>query len=200
MSLWQKLKRDDEKPVLASRAHWILLIEALIWVVFFGIAGAYVQYYYGGNNWDRAFYFILNPQLGIKDPPLFYAFMALGLYFAWKAVLVYLGTRVYLTNERLIFKVGVFFVVVNQVELEEIRATDVNQGPIAGLLNYGTVFVDCIFTEDFTMPKIKYPYKMTKTISKSQDLLTDMIPITPTNKAGIEKMNVRRAPQEPPKS
>lgn len=163
MAFVEKLVGPDENLVGVARLHWIYIIRGFLW--FFGIAvsggiiqtiiAMYAPIILGAGN------FILGLSI------------AAGLYM----LILYIGkmlfTELGLTTERLIYKRGLIFVDVREVDLEEIKSESIDNGVLGRLLNYGYLDLDARFIEDMDLPAITDPYRFVKAMNAVRSQIKD---------------------------
>lgn len=163
------ITHHDERLMYLTRLHWILILRGLFWLVLFGGIGIYI-------NWLILYKFEILPSASVPFIPLPYSALIdmgaglLPVFLGLTIFLVYLfkvlGTEIALTNKRLIYKTGLFFVQSSEVELAEVSEAKVDNGWFGVLLGYGTVNLDCRFVGDFAIPTIHSPYRILRQINK----------------------------------
>lgn len=166
MAYVHKVISPQEKILVIARPHWIYLAEGLLFLIGMVIAGFVADYYLyqlmAGNRimtFDQGlFQYIPSPFI---IPGLF-GIIGLGIF--WPLLLVYASAEVGLTDQRIIYKKGLFFIEIDQVDLEDIRAEQVHHGWLGWMLKYGKVHLDCRFVGDVWLPAIAKPYRLLKTI------------------------------------
>lgn len=165
MSYVRKVITTQEKLLSISRPHWIYLLKGLIWFLFFAVFGFALDYY---------FFFYTDMYeaplirdlwvsfLGIKITLMFFLFLGVGLATMWSYILIFISSEVGLTDQRIIYKRGLMFIEIDQVDLDDIRAEHVRHGWFGWLLGYGKIHLDCRFIEDVELPAITDPYRLVK--------------------------------------
>lgn len=159
----------DERLMYLTRLHSILIVRGLFWLIFLGALGMYI-------NWVILYQFGMLPSAAMPlflQPYSMFIDIFAGLVPALIGVMIFLiylfkvlGTEIALTNKRLIFKTGLFFVQSSEVELAEVSEAKVDNGWFGVLFGYGTINLDCRFVGDFMIPTIKHPYRILRQINK----------------------------------
>ncbi len=167
MSYIKKVAGRDEKILMILRPHWIYLLEGILWFIaltLLGFVGDYYLYGYAEAHnfaFSLDFYFFQVNQNTLFLPWVF-GFVGFGIF--WPLALAYASTEVGLTNQRIIYKKGLIFIEVDQVELDDIKAEQVYHGWLGWALGYGRIHLDCRFVGDVWLPAIYKPYKLLKSI------------------------------------
>ncbi len=165
MSYVRKVIAGDEKLLSISHLHWIYVFEGVFWfAAVFGF-GLFLDHnlwlYFGsygiGFNFDFWIF-----QFDERHTPLPWMFGAAGFAVFWPLLLKYISTEIGLTDKRIIHKKGLIMIEVQQIDLEDIRAENVNHGWLGWLLGYGRLHFDCRFVDDLYLPAINKPYRLVK--------------------------------------
>ncbi len=165
MTYLRKIAGNNEKILIISRPHLIYLIEGLLCVAGLSSAGFlidYLLYVYGGLI-DIGFYSdipFLHPHMFIPLIPLVFSVAGFSLF--WMLFLFFSFSEIGLTEERIIYKKGLFFVEVDQIDLDDVRAEHVMHGWLGWLLGYGKIHIDYRFLGDTWLPAISRPYRFVK--------------------------------------
>lgn len=165
MDYIRKVITREEKLLAIFRPHWIYIFEGAFWFVFLTVAGLIADYllysHYGLNaaSFSIDLWFL---HFDGSNTPIPWIFSLCGLAVFWPLFLVYISSEVGLTNQRIIFKRGLFFIEIDQVDLEDIRAEHVFHGWLGWALGYGRVRLDCRFIDDVWLPAIRNPYRLIK--------------------------------------
>jgi hypothetical protein len=159
----------DERLVYMTRLHWVYLVQGLVWMAIFwalALLGVWLMIVYtpetlvanrlvfGDNDYGPASFWMFG-LLAISGVMLF-------LIYLFKVM----STEIALSNTRLIFKHGLLFVEVEELEISEIQSESIHTGLLGSLLGYGTVKLDCRFVEDLQLPTLRNPYKFVRAINK----------------------------------
>lgn len=161
---------NGERLVYIARIHWIYVLKGAFWFVFLAAAGEALDlaFWYGmlhlGETTGRPINLPLD--FSIRDQPLFYLMATTGFLVFFIHIMKYIGTEIALTNNRIIYKTGVFFVTVEELDLSEIKEEKVHHGILGALMGYGEIHLDSRFVGDVTLPAIKNPYKLLKHMHK----------------------------------
>ncbi|QQG35783.1 MAG: PH domain-containing protein [Micavibrio aeruginosavorus] len=102
-----------------------------------------------------------------------------------------LSTEIALTDMRLIYKIGLIFVEVEEIDLVEIRSEHVHHGLLGRLLGYGQVRLDSRFVGDIDLPAIKNPYKLIKAMHNARRKLHDPMADAPVDNIGQHNQGLR---------
>ncbi|HPQ50905.1 MAG: PH domain-containing protein [Alphaproteobacteria bacterium] len=164
------ISNHDERIVYIARLHWIYFIKGIFWFCFLTLAGALLNFsfWYGLALFSKhTGYPVLFPDsFAYKDYALFFLMTATGIMTFWIHVLKMIGSEIALTNSRIIYKTGVFFVTVEELELSEIKEERVHHGVLGALLGYGEIHLDSRFVGDISLPAVTNPYKLLKYLHK----------------------------------
>lgn len=166
MSYVRKVITSQEKILVIARPHWIYLIEGWLWFLGMIIAGLIVDYYlYQIMPGSRIVTFDQGLFQYIPIPfiiPGLFGLIGFGIF--WPLLLAYASNEIGLTDQRIIYKTGLFFIEIDQVDLDDIRAEQVHHGWLGWILKYGKVHLDCRFVGDVWLPAIAKPYRLLKAI------------------------------------
>lgn len=165
MSYIRKVITSEEKLLFISRPHWIYPAEGLFWFALLTITGIIVSNYFYDYIGLHAIKFSVDLwilEFDEKNTPIPWAFAFTGLAMFWPLFLAYISAEVGLTNQRIIYKRGLFFIEIEQVDLEDIRAEHVSHGWLGWILGYGRIRLDCRFVDDLWLPAIRDPYRLIK--------------------------------------
>lgn len=178
MNYVHKVIGADEHLMLVTRLHWIYLVEAFFWLLFFIALGQAVDFslwYYAGSkifSYNIDLYFI---QFNEVRTPIPWLFGLTGLAIFTPLFLTYISTEIGLTDRRIIHKKGLIMIEVQQVELEDIRGEQVHHGWLGWLLGYGRLHFDCRFIHDVYLPATYDPYRLVKAVHTAR-MRHDKIP------------------------
>lgn len=153
--------------------HWINLIYAMGYLAIFSGLGLFVHDMMSSIA-------VLSPYLGdlflaqfrgvLPMPPI-----SLGVFIALPGVIIFfvkasnfVGSEVAITNSRLIYKKGLIWVAVDEIDLEEILSETVDQGIFGQFLNYGRLVIDSRFVRDIRIPPVAEPYKLINQMHECQ--------------------------------
>lgn len=161
MSFIRKLIGPDEKFIGIGRIHWIYAAKGFAWI--FGLMGG--AYFINQVLNDFAGNF---RPVDIIGDYLFWMAAILGGVLSVCYFLMWIATEIGLTNKRIIYKRGLIFVDVKEVDLEEIKAAEVDNGMLGSILNYGYVFFDARFIENVSLPAMADPYRFVKALNEAR--------------------------------
>ena len=167
MGYIKKITNSGEKLLLQTRLHWIYLAEAVLWFAGILAVGLVLDYLLTEYADEKMYYYsieIFGVEFDRYRAPVPWIFGAVGFFAFWALFSVFISTEIGLTNHRIIHKKGLFLVDVQQVELEDIRAEDVDHGLLGWFLGYGKMHFDCRFIDDVYLPAIRNPYRLVKAV------------------------------------
>ncbi len=162
------LTDQDERLIYLSRLHWIYTLQGVLWWVALGAAGTGAQWLldarlpaYAMNHIVLHGYDLGAPSKMLRDFMIGAGFVLFLVYLLKK-----LSTEIALTSRRVIYKTGLFFTEVEEVDLVEIHAEKIHHGILGRILGYGRLSLDSRFVGDITLPAIGHPYKFLKIMHK----------------------------------
>lgn len=163
------ITHHDERLLYLTRLNWIVVMKGFFWLALLGGFGILI-------NWLILYKFGLQPSSNIPELPYPYSAIMdltaglvpalLGLVVFLVYVFRFMGTEIALTNKRLIYKTGLFFVHSSEVEIAEVSEAKVDNGWLGVLLGYGTIHFDCRFVGDFSITTINNPYRIIRQMNK----------------------------------
>jgi len=163
------ITHQNERLLYLTRLNWVILLSGFFWVVLLGALGVFI-------NWLILYKFNVLPSSTVPNLPYPYSMVmdiAAGLFPALMGLIIFLvylfkfmGTEIALTDKRLIFKTGLFFVQSSEVEIAEISEATVDNGWFGVIFGYGTIHFDCRFVGDFTIYTVNNPYRIIRQINK----------------------------------
>jgi hypothetical protein len=172
MSFIRKIIGPDETLIGISSAHWIYGATGLAWLGASMIIGLVLNYYAHGlfdylfmDSGAFAVYRIANVMFWI---PTAFGIVMFLLYF-----LMMISPEIGLTSKRVIYKRGIIFVDVKEVDLEELKAANVDNGYLGRFFNYGYVVFDARFVEGMDLPAIGHPYRFVKALNDAKSHLKE---------------------------
>lgn len=165
MSFVRKVVGPDEKLIGISSIHWVYGFQGLMWLLGFLALGVLIQ-----RGIGHLF-------AGFADNPAIVGINIVSDYALWTCTalgaivfLVYfitmISAEIGLTTKRVIYKRGLLFVDVRQIDIEEIKSADVNNGLFGRFLNYGYVALDARFVANINLPAMADPYRFTKALNE----------------------------------
>ena len=163
------ITRHDERLIYIARLHWIYLVKGIFWLLLLSVFGAYL-------NWQVLLHTETLPSQSMPFIPYPFSILVdfiFGLVPTTVGIMIFLinlfkfmGTEIAITNKRLIYKTGLFFVQSGEVELSEVMEAKVDNGLLGIVLGYGKIHLDCRFVGDFELPYISSPYKLLRQMNK----------------------------------
>ena len=158
---------DGEHIIYTTRLHWIYAAEGMLWLACMAGIGYAADYYlwkyFGSYALDER-QEILMLVFGSGYPWIFWLFAGCGGFICLIHFVKLFATEIALTSQRLIFKSGLIFVNVNEIDLTEVRAEQVHHGLLGRFLGYGTLHLDSRFVGDVYLPAVRKPYILLKAI------------------------------------
>lgn len=136
----------DEILVQDARFHGFYTFSAFAAIAVWTMVGASIQYglYYFTGQWHM--------------PPL-YVGLGIGCWIFFWMMLKKMTTEIILTDQRILYKRGFFFVNINEVDVEQLASDNVEQSLLGRILNYGELHIRCIEADDLWLPPIAKPYE-----------------------------------------
>jgi len=164
MAFAEKLVGPEEKLIGVARLHWIYGMQGFMWLVALMMAGVFVRGLLAGVL-DGAFV------------PYGQAIFWIGTFLGTVMAVFYFGmmlfTELALTTHRCIYKKGLIFVDVREIDLEEIKSVCVDNGYLGRIFNYGYIQVDARFIEDEVFQAITDPYRFVKAMNETRERLKE---------------------------
>lgn len=165
MSYVTKVLSSNERLLTVTGLHWIYFAEGLFWLVLLTSAGFLTEYFlytkagvYSGGAEIDLYWFKFSM---IRTPIPIIGFGA-GMAVFLPLLVQYVSSEIGLTSQRIIHKSGLFFIKIEQVDLEDIAAENVIHGWFGWILGYGRLRFDCRFVHDMYLPAIRDPYRLVK--------------------------------------
>lgn len=75
-------------------------------------------------------------------------------------------TEIFLTNQRIIYKRGLFLINVDEVDVEQLASDQVQQSLMGRIFGYGALHIRCIEADDLWLPDITHPYSFRNAIER----------------------------------
>jgi hypothetical protein len=162
MSFVKRIIGPDEQLIGVSAAHWIYGAKGIGWLVLFSLGGLIIRYFI--NSFVVAGTGIL--ALTGFGQVAFWICLSIGSVLFFFHLLIMISTEVALTTKRVIYKRGLIAVDVREVDIEEVKAADVNNGWLGRFLNYGYLIFDARFVTNLQLPAIGDPYRFVKALNE----------------------------------
>jgi uncharacterized membrane protein YdbT with pleckstrin-like domain len=141
----------DETCVATAQFSTFYTVWAFVTLTFWIIAGVGIDYLvtrYGAR--------FLSIPLPLRHLPV-YAGSAIGVSLFIAMMLKQWTTEIVLTDQRLIYKRGLFIVRNDEVDIEQLASDNVTQSFLGQIFNYGIVHIRCIEASDIILPPIQNP-------------------------------------------
>jgi hypothetical protein len=180
MAYIQKIIGPDEKLAGIGRLHWIYLAQGLLLFSFSICLGMIAEniLLYGMKIIPASFQTstIITTLLAISD-----RLMPIAVFIGTVIFLLYLAkvisTEIGLTNRRVVFKQGLIFVKVREIDIEEIRGENLDMGYFGRILGYGYLNFDCRFIGDVRLPAMSRAEQFLKALHKMRATVQDSISV-----------------------
>lgn len=176
MAYVAKLIGPDERLIGVTRLHWIYVAIGASWFLGLAAAGAVIEYYlwqFFGSNTAIFNSNIFGLQFDAQSYMILKLCLGAGLVVMISCTIKYLATELALTSRRLIYKTGLIFVEIEEIELGEIKGERIHHGLLGRLLGYGSLNLDCQFIGDVALPAIRRPYRFIKAVHQVRSRLMD---------------------------
>jgi hypothetical protein len=178
MAYVKKIIRKEEHIIGIARLHWIYLAKGMFGFIFCLIMGLAIDAVLVKSLTSLS---ELAPNTGGKMlvvvgswvTPLFVIFG--GFYFLLYLLKV-LYTEIALTEKRIIHKSGFIFVKIEEIDIEEISAENMDMGYFGTFLGYGYIMLDCRFVGDVKLPAIARANTFVKALHAARTKVTPMYP------------------------
>lgn len=167
---------NDERLILITRLHWIYFLSGLIWMVCLIALGACLDFYlwrYFGSYIPFHGQKVLGLYISSNTPILLCLFGFCGVMIFVMHLIKYYATEIALTSQRIIYKTGLIFVEVEEIDLAEIRAEHVHHGMLGRFFKYGQIQLDSRFVGDIHLPALKKPYRLIKAMHSARSRFHD---------------------------
>lgn len=180
MSYIRKIVSDDEKLIRIVRLHWIYLAQGFFWMVMLVALGIALNLlaFKLAVNFDQKVEAAGTPLmvLSLGDYALYF-FGGVGVMVFLIYLFKYFGSEVGLTTRRIIYKTGLIFIKMTQVDIEEIHSEKLNLGLLGALFGYGELALDCRFMGDVSLPAIGHAEDFLKDLHERRARLQDVLSV-----------------------
>lgn len=176
MSFIAKTIGPDERLICIARLHWIYIVQGIIWFSALSLIGGIADHYlrlYSGNTIPFYTWTLDGLSITTKNTGVTWLFFGGGVYILCMHLIKVWATEVALTSRRVVYKTGLIFVEVEEIELEEIKGEHIHHGFLGRFLRYGTLHFDCRFIGDVYLPAVKKPYRFIKAMHVAKSKLAD---------------------------
>jgi len=161
----ENLIAKDEKGIAVARIHWIHGVKGLFWLVAFVTLGGFLQSLPFLLVDDDGFWRRIFPAIQSVGQLAFWVCLVIGACIFLFYIIMMLVTKVILTSKNLIYKTGWIFTDVKEIDLEEVKGANVDNGLLGSILNYGSIHLDSRFTSDLVLPTIGNPTALVRAIN-----------------------------------
>lgn len=186
MAYVKKIIGAHEKLHGIARLHWIYLAKGM---------GIFLLSAALGYAADQAIFSIFNMlnklSIGVATNMMLVRinaaiapiFLIIGGLYLMVYVLKVIYTEIALTNKRIIYKTGLLFVKVKEIDIEEISGENMDTGYFGSVLGYAYLMLDCRFVGDVTLPAISNANAFVKALhaarTKVDAFYPDQPPVAP---------------------
>lgn len=146
----KKTLMPDERVIRDARFSRVYTVSCYLALVSFVLLGAAVQY---------ALLHHVPPEFRVRTHIPLAAGTGIGCWQFFWMMLKKWTTEIVLTDLRLIYKRGFFFVQVSEVDIEQLASHEVEQTFLGRMFDYGAIHIRCIEATDFRLPPIAKPYE-----------------------------------------
>jgi hypothetical protein len=167
LSFIKRIIGPDEKLIGLSTVHWIYGAKGIVWLGGMMLVGLTFRTLLFSFFVTSGIYEVV-PASGVFGNYFFWTATVLGAVMFFFYLLIMVSTEIALTTKRVIFKRGLIAVDVREVDLEEIKAADVNNGWFGRFLNYGYLLFDARFVQNLQLPAIGDPYRFVKALNEAR--------------------------------
>lgn len=175
-SFIRHIRDSNEHILVLARIHWIYTFTGFLWFAVFVLAGMWLDqllWNYFGSSIPFSAQDILGLRLGPKTPIMTIMLGATGAMIFLIHWVKVLGTEVGVTDQRIIYKSGLIFVEVEELDIIEIRAEHIEHGFFGRFLGYGHLRLDSRFVGDVYLPAMKRPHRIVKAIHTVRKKIRD---------------------------
>jgi len=182
----QKLLTPKESVLAQSGLHWILMVKGVLWFVVACICALYIPSIFWNNqtpDFSKGLDFI------IFYTPLFvgadiYVQLVLasmiviilaGLFICVFYIVKYISSILIITENRFIYKTGLVFIHIEEIEIDEIEEVHINTGVMGRFLNYANIHVDMRFVGEKLVSNVANPYYVINYLHRSHDQSEDKL-------------------------
>lgn len=182
MAYVQKVISKEEQLHGIARLHWIYIVQGVMWFMVLGGFGWLLN-----SLIAQGLMMTASATSSMALPAVFVSatnwltlfFLAGGFFLFMLFVIKVLFTEVGLSNRRVIYKTGMVFIKVQQIDLEEIRGENIDLGWFGRFLGYGYIMLDCRFIGDIRLPAIERPERFIRGLhslrANTQDSLSVVV-------------------------
>jgi hypothetical protein len=176
MKFVEKIAGPDERVIGIGSVHWIYGLQGLLWLAGCMGLGIFLNQGFSsilGHDGDSPIPVIILEPGALNSPGSWMFLISTGIgaiFFLFYVVMMY-ATEIGLTSKRIIYKRGWIFVKVVEVDLEEIKSVNVNNGIFGRILNYGYLRLDARFIKDISFSAVADPYRYVKAMNDARSAI-----------------------------
>lgn len=203
MPFLAKAISDNEKLLAVGRIHWIhvakgvsyLLVPLFVWSILIDVLTQHVY---------SVMPVALSEALHLMLYYIFCSILIMGAVMFILSIVHLMFTEIGLTTKRIIYKTGWIFVRMKEVDLEEIKAADIDNGWFGRFLNYGYLILDSRFVGSINLMSIAHPYGFLRALNRVRGTLKqDTVNVVMEGHESLTSKDVAEAiideaPQPPP--
>ena len=183
-----------ERIIMIVRLHWIYALTGFVWMAALAALGMGLDLllwqHFGSSVPVLAGNAVFGVRIDAQTPMLLYLFGGCGAMIFLIHMIKYLATEVALTSQRLIYKTGLIFVEVEEIDIVEIHAEHVHHGFLGRFLGYGEVEFDSRFVDDIRLPAVKKPYKLIRAMHTARSRRSDVFVDDGRKKVGTAEEDI----------
>ncbi|MCB1532355.1 MAG: PH domain-containing protein [Alphaproteobacteria bacterium] len=193
MAFIDRVVGPDEELIGILSVHWIYGLKGLMWLLGFSLFGLFLESQ--ADIFVRGYRSYAGPRMiETFGDASFWICVVIGAFLCLFYMLMMLATELGLTSKRVICKRGLIFVDVKELDIEEIKAADVNNGILGRFLNYGYIVLDARFVQNVELPAISNPYGFLRVLNNMRSRLKeDSVTIVLDGEGSAHNKNIMRS-------
>ena len=176
----KKLLTPTETIVAKSCLHWILIVKGLTWFVLALLIALYIPSIFWNHqipDFAEGFNFLVFYGLHFREADIYiqlvlaamvvviFTGLCLCIYYMVK----YLTSIILITENRFIYKTGLIFIHIEEIEIDEIEEVHINTGILGRFFNYAYIHVDMRFVGEKMIGNVARPYQLVNYLHRSHD-------------------------------
>lgn len=193
MAYVKKVISKDEHIIGIARLHWIYLAKGMFGFfvcVVMGMAIDAILFQAFSRLSDLAPN-TGNQMLAVTSSWVTPLFVIVGGFYFLFYLMKVLYNEIALTDKRVIHKTGFIFVKIQEIDIEEISAENMDMGYFGSLLGYAYIMLDCRFVGDIRLPAIAKANAFVKALHAAR---TNVVPMYP-DATQVAQALVKEMPQ-----
>ena len=182
----KKLLTPGESILWKASLHYILLVKGFFGLLFFWALALYLPCLIWNNqtpDFGIGLRFLTYETIGFAQASLSVKTMVLaamsllfaGVYYFVYNIVKYMTSVIIITENRLIYKTGLVFIHIEEIEIDEIEEVHINSGILGRFFNYAYIHVDMRFVGDKMIPTVSTPYKVVNFLHRAHDESEDKL-------------------------